>query len=237
MNKTLSIITILLLVTTFPGESIAGRYGFLEPGDNEVAISYCCVEIPLKRILLIRKDEYYYALKFTRNWTEADEKEKKELDEHYVSKGIINDEKASKFYNKKYAAYEVYYQKDGSADFSKNNILKKENTASWFPPKGPFRPFIYNSGDVHVKCGPFKLSWEYKNIVCGVPSGKDCGEYGFELAPTPWTDIKDVNAKDPRIKWYRYDEKRERVVIPIDKLWKDVENKEAPKEENRTINE
>jgi hypothetical protein len=44
-------------------------------------------------------------------------------------------------------------------------------------------------------------------------------DYGIELAPTPWTDIKELNIKDPRIKWYKYDEKRERVFIPIDKLW------------------
>jgi len=57
--------------------------------------------------------------------------------------------------------------------------------------------------------------------VTFIPLGKSSNirDYGFELAPTPWTDIKDVNIKDPRIKWYKYDEKRERFFIPIDKLW------------------
>jgi hypothetical protein len=28
-----------------------------------------------------------------------------------------------------------------------------------------------------------------------------------------------VNVFDPRVKWYRYDEKRERIFIHIDRLW------------------
>jgi hypothetical protein len=44
------------------------------------------------------------------------------------------------------------------------------------------------------------------------------GGYGNELAPTRWTDIREVNVFDPRVKWYKYDSLRKRVDIPIDKL-------------------
>ncbi|GAB6269155.1 MAG: hypothetical protein STSR0002_18970 [Smithella sp.] len=74
-------------------------------------------------------------------------------------------------------------------------------------------------GDPSIKFGPYDLGWIYKTYVCLAPSHRLPGEFGFELAPTPWTDIKDVNIKDPRIKWYKYDEKRERFFIPIDNLW------------------
>ena len=169
----------------------------LEPKNNEVFIGHSCIEVPLNRILLIRKDSNYFAVKFIRVWTDKDEKEK-------------------------YAAYEVYFQGDGSGDFSKKNITKTEEKASQLPLKGPFRPFIYQPGNSYIKCGPFKLVWEFKKRVCFSPPDKGKGEFGFELAPTPWTEISQVNVLDLRVRWYKYDENRKRVFMPIDRLWEDM---------------
>ena len=44
-------------------------------------------------------------------------------------------------------------------------------------------------------------------------------------APTKWTDISQVIAFDPRLRWYRYDENREDTYIPIDQLWEDGEER------------
>jgi len=54
-----------------------------------------------------------------------------------------------------------------------------------------------------------------------MPPDKELGDFGFEFAPTPWTEVKNIAIGDPRVKWYRYDENRERVVINIDNLWGD----------------
>jgi hypothetical protein len=40
-----------------------------------------------------------------------------------------------------------------------------------------------------------------------------------ELAPTPWTEISQVNALDPRIWWYQRDERRWHLYIPLNELW------------------
>jgi hypothetical protein len=190
------IIFLLCIVGMMPVRgSFAGMYEYLEPkAANEVVIHGGGIEVPLERILLVRKDTHYCAVKFTRFWTLKDEEEK-------------------------YAAYEVYYQGDGSGDFSRINVKKSENIASWFPFKGPFRPFIYQPGDCYVECGPFKLVWGYKKKVGFGAPDKGRGDFGFELAPTPWTHISQVNVFDPRVMWYRDDEKRERAFIPVDKLW------------------
>lgn len=193
-------VVFVVVMGTSTISGIAGSSDYLEPKENEVGIYFNCVEVPLNKILLIRKDYHYCTLKFIRIWTEKDGKEK-------------------------YAAYETYYQGDGTGNFMKKNVSIKDKTASEFPLRGPFRPFIYQPGDSSVECGPFKLSWNYKRKVGVMPPDKGLGDFGFELAPTPWTDIKEVNTKDPRIKWYRYDEKREKVFISLDKLWKDAENK------------
>ena len=162
--------------------------------DNEVVVYDKGVQVPLGRILLIRKGSDCFALKFTRLWSQKNRSER-------------------------FSAYEVYHQGDGTGDFLKKNVTMTEGKTSRLPLKGPFRPYIYQPGDIFVKCGPYKLILGYKTFVGFMPPDKGLGEYGFELAPTPWTDIKEVNVNDSRVKWYRYDEKREKVFINIDKLW------------------
>jgi hypothetical protein len=66
------------------------------------------------------------------------------------------------------------------------------------------------------------LVWEFKRRVCFFPPDKGKGEFGFELAPTPWTEMSQVNVFDLRLKWYKYDENRKRIFIPIDRLWEDM---------------
>jgi hypothetical protein len=194
IKKSIIFFILSLMSVIFTMESMASSLNPPKPKADEVAVHYSGMEVPLNSILLIRKDSHCCALKFTRVWTEKDEEEK-------------------------YGAYEVYHQGDGSGDFTNKNVKMIEGRASYLPLRGPFRPFIYQPGDSYVKCGPFKLTWRYKTAVGFMPTNKGIGDFGFEFAPTPWTDIKDVNIKDPRIKWYKYDEKRERVFIPIDKLW------------------
>lgn len=154
-KKKLRLTFCLLLATVVsPHISLADMYDYLAPKDNEVFIVHSCIEIPLGNMLLIRKDSHFCALKFTRVWTEQEGKEK-------------------------YATYEVYHQGDGSGDFSKNNVTKSEGKASALPLRGPFRPFIYQPGDSFIKCGPFKLVWEFKKRVCLGPPDKGRGNFGF----------------------------------------------------------
>jgi hypothetical protein len=174
-------------------EGVAGMAN-LELKANEVAIHHSGIELPVERILMIRKNSFYCAIIFTSFWTEKDGKEK-------------------------YAAYKVYFQEDGTGDFSNKNVALSEGVASEMPLRGPFRPFIYQPGDSYIKCGPFRLTWAYRTFVGFMPPDKELGDFGFELAPTKWTDISQVNVFDPRLKWLRYDENRKRVNIPVDELW------------------
>jgi hypothetical protein len=183
----------IAIISWFKIEGIAGMAN-LELKANEVAIHHSGIELPVERILLIRKNSFYCAIIFTRFWTEKDGKEK-------------------------YAAYKVYFQEDGTGDFSNKNVALSEGVASEMPLRGPFRPFIYQPGDSYVKCGPYRLTWAFKTFVGFMPPDKELGDFGFELAPTKWTDISQVNVFDPRLKWLRYDENRKRVNITVDELW------------------
>lgn len=206
--------TLLVMVVV---ESIAGYYDIPRPKDDEVGIYNGGIAVPLNRILLIRKGTKYCAVKFTRFWVELDEKRLKQYSDY------IKDADSSRHYRdlseKKFALYTSFYQDDGTGDFANKNVQVIQGKASWFPLEGSSRFFLSQPGNPYVQFGRYKLGWQYKTDVLFIPPDKGEGEYGFELAPTPWTDIKDVNVKDPRIRWYRYDERREMTFIPIDKLW------------------
>jgi len=217
-----AVISILLIpfgiAMAFMEKGFAGPYSSPMPKGDEVAIYHGGVAIPLDRILLIRKDNRYCALKFIRVWTELDEERMKEYAPDIAKGGDLADHFRD-IATRKYALYESYSQKGCTEDFSNNSLQVTKGTASWLPLRGPFRPFIYQPGEAYVKCCSFKLVWSYKTGVSFIPSGKYLGDYGIELAPTPWTNIKEVNVRDPRIKWFRYDEKRPAKYTPVDKFW------------------
>lgn len=177
----------------------------VSPASNEVVITPVAVKVPLGRILLVRKDSDYCAVKFTEFWTG-----KTELDW--------------------YANYESYYQNDKTGDFSNKNVQLKKDELSFPKPRGIGR-LAFSFGNKDVRCGPIKLFWFGEGWVCAYSSGQKQGDYGIELAPTKWTDISQVNVFDSRLTWYRYDEKRKDITIPIDKLWGNNANA-TEKEEN-----
>ena len=209
--KILSMIALLLVIGsgTVQGfdnddecRSVSSWY--TPPGPNEVHIGPVCIGMPLNRIIVIRKDDAYCAVRFTKYWTRIG-KRGKEM----------------------YAAYDAYYQGDGTGDFSNANAEFKAREASLLPERGFFYPLIWQPGHAFVKCGAIDLNWF---SLCGINhicffKGVYQGDYGFSFAPTPWSDIKEVDVHDQRVQWYRYDEKRPRVNIPIDQLWDNISEK------------
>jgi len=158
-------------------------------GPNDVMISGNSVWMPVNRILLIRKDTRIGAIKFIR-------------DGFWITKRF------------RYADYEEYCCNDENGNLAGSNINQEKRTASALFIISPL--FL---GNFEVRCGPIKLFWSGGRNVHFYKGNQNEGDYGIELAPTPWTDISQVNLSDPLIKWYRYDGKRKRVNIPIDTLW------------------
>lgn len=180
------------------------------PGPNEVHIGAMGIVMPIEKILLVRKGSEYCAIKFTKLWSENTS----EISTLFVAAG--SDE---------YALYESYYQGDGTGDFSKKkNIQLKKEKLSFLKPRGIGR-LAFSFGNREIKCGTIKLR-SISNAVSFYAASQKPGDYGIELAPTKWTDISEINVFDPRLRWYRYDENRQRVNIPVEKLWGDKESKE-----------
>lgn len=175
------------------------------PQPNDVHIAPNSVGVPLGKILLVRKGSSYCALKFTKFWTENESK----VGTLFVAAG--SDE---------YALYESYYQGDKTGDFSKRNVESKKAKLSSLKPRGIGR-LAFSFGNRQIKCGNIKLEWFSTGSLFFYREGRKESDFGIELAPTKWSDISQVNVFDSRLGWYRYDKNRERLSIPIDKLWED----------------
>jgi len=178
------------------GEVLAFYYGDTgPPGPNEVHIGKTAIMMPLGKILLVRRNSEYCAVIFTDFWVGKTEEDL-------------------------YAKYESYYQGDKSGDLSRQNVKYKNRKLSFPKPRGIGR-LAFSFGNKEIQCGTIRLLWSGQGAVHFYREGKAQGDYGIELAPTKWTDISQVNVFDQRLKWYRYDENRKRVNIPVDQLWED----------------
>lgn len=193
------------IMTAFGDTGLSSQEDRRSPNTEKVQIAPNCVRMPLGRILLVRKGSQYCAVKLTETWTGE-------------TKGDI------------FTNYESYYQGDGTGDFSNKNKnveyakgqLAERNSIMFG------RIILYHTGpeNKEIDCGRMKL-FSLQNVIyfyhVGRPKKKDF--LIDELAPTKWSDISQVNVFDPRLKWYRYDEKRKDMFIPIDQLWEDEEEK------------
>lgn len=166
------------------------------PIREEVLITADCIMMPLGRIVLVRKDSQFCAVKFTEAW-------------------------AGKTREDQYANYESYYQGDGTGDFASGNVQYRKEQLVDRRMVGIGRLFSFPAGprNKDIKCGPIRLDWTGEGSIYFYAWGRKEGDYGIQLAPTKWTDISQVKVFEPRLKWYRYDEKRKRAYVPIDKLW------------------
>lgn len=173
---------------------------------DEVLIGGEGVRIPLERILLVRKGTDCCAVKFVKFWTGKTE-------EDYLG------------------SYERYYQGDGSADFTTKNVQFQIDEVLYPRVRGS-GAFAIQFGEKDLRCGSIQLQWMGNGNVSFYTRSRftrTLYDAGVELAPTHWTSIVEVNAHDPRIKWYRLDSHRKRIIIPIDRLWdKPADEKKQP---------
>ncbi len=162
----------------------------ISPEDVRIGPHY--IIMPLNKIFLIRKNGLYGAVKLTNFWSGKDKK------------------------RSKYASYECWYQDDGTRDFSSKSVKfeKREASIKLF---GIGR-FSFNLGNDEIRCGSFRLWWWGKGSIYFFNSDQEFGDYGVELAPTKWSNIEEVNASDPNLKWYKYDKNRPRRDIPVKNL-------------------
>jgi hypothetical protein len=191
-NKYIPILTsrLLLIITIFSSVVVFSTASEL---NETVKITPVGIKVPLNRIIILRANSKYCAIKFTKFWT-----------------GQTNRDF--------FAKYETFYQGDKTGEFSKENLTVSEKELSFPNPRGIGR-FAFSFGKKDIVCGPIELLWFGEGNIHFFSSRQEEGDYGVEMAPTKWTDISQVNVFDKRLTWYRYDPKRNNIEIPIDELW------------------
>jgi hypothetical protein len=169
--------------------------------DQEAIITWSDAGAPLGKLLLVRHGTEVCALRFTKYHREPS---------HEPQSTLSSGEDSF------FAEYEWFYQGDGSADFSKENVRSGRGKVSQGPLRGIGRLSV-QQGDNRVRCGPLTLGWMYPTRIRFYLNGR-LEKHAIELAPTRWENIKQVKIAETKLHWYRYDESRKPIFIPTDQL-------------------
>jgi hypothetical protein len=196
----LTLSVLLILLSSAEGTAIA-RTPREKLALTHAKIDWHQVSAPFGRFLLIRKGSSTCAVRFT---------------EFHRGNNSKPPTLFSSGDESHHAEYDWYWQADGSGDFRKQNVQSGHAKLIQKPLLG-IGSFAFQTGIVHVRCGPFKLLWHYPVAVSFDVRG-ECSDERTELAPTVWKNIVDITGDDSRTRWYRCDETRESLLIPLDEL-------------------
>ncbi len=183
---------ILLAILSVPlFDAISARAGedVPPPRPLEVQLGPEYIIMPIGRILLLRRDQEYCAVKFLRFW---------------------NGEAAEE----RYAEYDAYEPPKGTGSFDDKRTETFRRQASSTRPQG-IGFLSFNKGNREIRCGSFRLPWSGAGTVHFEERGKKESGPEIELAPTYWKDVSKVNTGDFRVIWYAHDDRREKINVPI----------------------
>jgi len=170
----------------------------------EVLIGATGIVMPLGYFALIRDGDRYCAVKFLEAGAES--------------------APVDAVPNHQYALYEWHYHSgDGSVDFSGSTAKHGTGKATWDFTR-VFGRFSFQTGNVGVDCGEIHRAWYGGTALSFAEARADESveetiKHGVKIAPTKWTDIKNVDVLDNRLTWYVYDSKRKNRSVPIDSLY------------------
>lgn len=59
-------------------------------------------------------------------------------------------------------------------------------------------------GSFNVECGEWDLRWYFPTVVHFYPVDAPYTPADFEMAPTNWSQVSDIDLQDPRLRWYSH---------------------------------
>ncbi|MDR4495193.1 MAG: hypothetical protein R3B74_12360 [Nitrospirales bacterium] len=103
-----------------------------------------------------------------------------------------------------YAEYDWVFQGDGSGDLTKSNVESGHDELS----RGAFVGISFHLsmelGNFDVECGEWKFWWAFPTAVSFDPVPKPYTPEEFEMAPTNWAQVSEIDLQDPRLRWYSH---------------------------------
>jgi hypothetical protein len=65
--------------------------------------------------------------------------------------------------------------------------------------------FSFQRGSPNIRCGSIVVGWGYPSSLSLIVVNNDGMHWnGIEIAPTAWSDITQVDTRNPKLKWYRH---------------------------------
>lgn len=189
---------IITVAFIFIGVIMFGQAGAEKLATDAVYLGTDVVTMPQGRILLISRNGFLGAIRFSEN-----------------------DERSDGWYSK----YEYYVQKEGVFRKQKEgHICYKKMIWNWWNKilyrYLQFHPNPYDYAD-RLLFDKFELIatagithssvyfWSKAKVI----------DNKVRLAPTPWKEILEVDLNDKRVQWFKHDETRKARTISIDNLW------------------
>lgn len=171
---------------------------------RDYAVLVCCsVSSPVGRFLLVQKNSATCALRVTSFRRERDARPETAFN--------TGSEHRS-------AEIEWHFLEHGSGNFTGRNASHGRGKVATGPLVG-FMRFMFQTTSSVIDCGTLELDWNYPDRISFF-QGSHVHDYGIEMAPTVWENLSDVRADDDSLTWYRFDDYREAIAIPIEDLQK-----------------
>jgi hypothetical protein len=171
--------------------------------DSHVAVYPNGIRPAIGCFLLIRRDDQLCAIKFTGAWRGNDAKTPTSFNSG-----------AESFR----AEYDWYYLPGSARKWTFSELQSGHSQVERKPLVGLGR-FAFQTGKDEVECGPMRFLWIPPTQLMFRGRGQEAGDQGYEMAPTKWVSIQEINPEMPYLKWYRHNEKRQSQLIPVDDLW------------------
>jgi hypothetical protein len=111
------------------------------------------------------------------------------------------------------ATYESYFQGDGSSSFQGANVVKRTGVIDLKRLKGIGR-LSFQTGRRKIQVGKWSFASDYPGRVNMWPYHGEERDYGYEFAPTSARDVKEIDASDKRLRWFRFDPNTS-VAVPV----------------------
>jgi hypothetical protein len=199
----------ILLMVTNPAQGAAAspmevwRSDGEQRAQSEAIVSYQYIAAPLGRIMLIRDASTICGIRIAKYFRG-----------HDATPGNMFYSGAETFS----AEYEWYVF--GKENSSRLGRVERQPTYGYVKTGATWGlgRLVLPTGRGFLKCGEISgIRWNYPLYVSMYLDAGD-GRSVVELAPTGWTDFRDVNPANDRLRWYTRDEKRKPFYIPLSDL-------------------
>ncbi len=114
------------------------------------------------------------------------------------------------------ATYDSYFQGDGSGSFQALNVHKRTGFIDLKPLKGIGRA-SFQFGKDKVQVGKWAFRSGYPGSIDMWPYRGSEKDYGYEFAPTSARDVREIDAFDKGLRWFRFD-KDSQVTLQVSDL-------------------